>query len=210
MNTPRGRPFDEDRHQEQRGKLLKAAAELLKEKSYRSVTVREVAERAALNSAMVRYYFKNKEGLFVALFEEISQRQFGHIQNVLESEDPIRAFISAMLQMATRNREMVRFIHDEVLAEDSKLKEAFFQGVPRRIAKFLPELIKTQINQGRMRSDLDPKWAAFSLVGMIMLPIVIAPIRQGVWDISDEQIDKPQWAEHIYQLFMTGCRQEKA
>jgi AcrR family transcriptional regulator len=47
-----------------REKLLDAAAELFSEKGFRDVSVREIAARAGVNSALVGYYFRGKQALF--------------------------------------------------------------------------------------------------------------------------------------------------
>ena len=51
--------------------LLKAAEESLEEKDFREITVRELAARANVNPAMIRYYFKTKEGLFSLLIDRV-------------------------------------------------------------------------------------------------------------------------------------------
>ncbi|WP_144394684.1 TetR/AcrR family transcriptional regulator [Pleionea sediminis] len=208
MNASRGRPIDSDKQQEQKLKLLQAARELLDDKTYKSITVRDIASQAGVNSAMVRYYFSNKEGLFVALFQQLSKNQFEKIKTLLELEDPLKQFIPMMIQMACQNRGLIRFVHDEVLTEESSLKKTFIEGLPRNIATFLPQLIQRDIQKGRFREDLNPKSAAFSLMSLIMLPIVIDPVREDVWQIPMSDIESPQWANHIYQLFINGCSKE--
>lgn len=54
--------------------VLAVAAELLAERGPREVTVRDVAERAGVNHALVHRYFGTKEDLFRAVFAELSQR----------------------------------------------------------------------------------------------------------------------------------------
>ncbi len=210
MNSSRGRPSDPEKQQQQKQKLLQAARDLIGQKPYKSVSIRELAELAGVNSAMIRYYFENKAGLFTALFEEMAHLHFSHIQALMQADDPVRLFIQRMLQMVCDNREMVRFIHDEVLSEESELKDAFFNNFPKRVAHFLPLLLEKMKQQGQLRENLNTKHAAFSLMGLIMIPIVAAPVREEVWHISIDEIRSPEWVEHIYQLFMAGCRKENS
>ena len=53
-----------------RGKILAAARELFAEKGYRDTTVREIARRAGANGAAVNYYFRSKDALYEAVFDE--------------------------------------------------------------------------------------------------------------------------------------------
>lgn len=49
--------------------LIKTATKLFSEKEYDNVSIREIASKAKLNSSMISYYFKNKEGLYKAIIE---------------------------------------------------------------------------------------------------------------------------------------------
>ncbi len=60
--------------QDVRQRLLEAAIHLFAEKGYSGVGIRDIAQRAQANSAMVQYHFGGKEGLYLAtmhfLFEQ--------------------------------------------------------------------------------------------------------------------------------------------
>ena len=72
------------------------------------------------------------------------------------------------------------------------------------MAQFLPELMKTLQKQGKLREDIDPKWAAFSLMTMILMPFIGARVRDRAWNISHDDVSSPKWVNHIYNLFMSG------
>jgi AcrR family transcriptional regulator len=207
LNKLRGRPVDLQAQEAQKLKLINAASSLLNSKTYKTITIREIAQLAGTKSAMISYYFGHKQGLFQAMMAHIHESQpdvFSHIQ---QAEKPLQAFINHVLNMASDNPGLVRFIHDEILNEQSPLSENFINSMPKAISIFLPELIRREIEKGNFRGDLDPKYAAFSLMGMIMSPFVIAPIREQVWQISLHEITQPLWADHIYNLFISGCSQ---
>tara|TARA_R110002095_G_scaffold209210_2_gene195557 strand:- start:80 stop:550 length:471 start_codon:yes stop_codon:yes gene_type:complete len=155
---------------------------------------------------MIKYYFGDKQRLFLALLERMSDRQLTSFQAVLNAPDPIRAFIEATLDFFSRNPPMVRLVVDEVLSGDSPLRQAFIQMAPTRIATLLPRLISAQQQAGTIRHDLDPKWAAFSLISLIMAPFILGPARELAWDISSDEIASSYWADHIYRLFSEGVR----
>jgi len=202
----RGRPVDKRKQDLQKSRLIQSAGDLLKNKSYRSITIREVADNANINSAMVRYYFKNKEGLFIALLEEMSKQQGSILEKLAHSDNPIEEFIRVMILNISENSGLARTIHDEMMNKDSALKDAFIAQFPRPMSSFLPKLIEDQIKSGNFRSDLDPKHTAFQLMSLIILPFLGAPVREAAWEINDTELTDPKWAKSIYQLFITGCK----
>ena len=75
-DTIKGRPVNPEKQAMQKAKLLASAEQLLAEKPYVNITIRELAQHSGINSAMISYYFTNKEGLFIALLDEMSTKHF--------------------------------------------------------------------------------------------------------------------------------------
>lgn len=198
----RGRPTDPAKQQRQKEKLLDAAQALLAIKPYKEVTIRDLADHAGLNSAMVRYYFDNKEGLFLALLDQMSKQHFVDMKQISSQQEPIKKFIQFMLKMLTQNNNLARLIHDEFANDNSKLGEAFIEMFPKRMAKILPQLIKANTS---ITDDKKAKYAAFSLISMIILPFVGRSVRERAWEIDDAELASSDWAEHIYSMFIDGC-----
>jgi len=202
----KGRPIDLDKQAVQKAKLLTSAEELLAEKPYSNITIRELGLRSGVNSAMVSYYFTNKEGLFIALLDEMSKKHFIVMQSIANSADPIKAFIETILAMLNKHNGLARLIHNEFSAGNSNLSNAFIDRFPRKMAIFIPQLI---IKNTSIKDERKAKYVAFSLVTMIITPFINKSIRQQAWHISDEELQSPLWVEHIYQQFMFGCHNFK-
>lgn len=198
----KGRPIDPNKQAIQKAKLLSSAEALLAEKPYANISIRELASHSGVNSAMVSYYFTNKEGLFIALLDDMSKKHFIVMQTIANSAEPIKTFIETILAMLNKHKGLARLIHNEFLTGNSTLSDAFIDRFPRKMASFIPQLLKKHTS---IQDDLTAKYVAFSLVTMIITPFINKSIRQQAWNISDEELQSPLWAEHIYQQFMFGC-----
>ncbi len=201
-NLSRGRPINPEKQVEQKNKLLDAAFELLSEKSYADITLRELATLSGVNSAMVSYYFSNKEGLFIALIDRMSKKHFLSMKEISHTKNPIKTFIVSILKILSSNGSFARLIHAEFSAKDSELSDIFIERFPKKMAVFLPQLIKKETG---ILDDKKAKYVAFSLINMIITPFINKSIRKDAWQITDEEIQDDFWAEHIYQQFMFGC-----
>ncbi len=76
--------------------ILDAAAELMLEEGYGSVTSRRVAGRAGLNAGLVYYYFGTMDDLLVALFRRGAERMLERQAEALSSEQPLWALWEIM------------------------------------------------------------------------------------------------------------------
>ena len=79
-----GRPAAADAGAAREGLLL-AARELMTEKGLPAVTVREIAERAGVQPALVNYHFGGKEALYTAVVESLLERE-AELVKVIEGE----------------------------------------------------------------------------------------------------------------------------
>lgn len=69
MARPAGRSSEDTRRS-----LLDAGAKLFARNGYAGTSIREIAEEANLQSAMIAYYFKNKRGLYRAVIDQMYAR----------------------------------------------------------------------------------------------------------------------------------------
>lgn len=65
----RGRPGRRAGGPDTRGQILKAAREVFADRGYEAATMREIAETAGVNPALLQHYFGGKEQLFTAAVE---------------------------------------------------------------------------------------------------------------------------------------------
>ena len=190
-------------------RLIDAAFELFLEEDYNTVTTRKLALKANTSASMISYYFGSKQALFIAMLEREEAKRLQSLRGVLDAEDPLKAFIYEAINRFAEDVAISRFITDDVLHIDGPLRDKFIDIAPKKIALFLPELIKTLQKKNMIRQDLDPKKGAFSLMNLIVMPFVGAFVREHAWEISHDEVSGEDWAEHIYQLFLTGCQNTK-
>lgn len=67
--------------------LLRAALALFAERSYASVTIRDIATAAGVNTALIYYYFESKQGLLLAALEYASEAAFAHFRALRQRHD---------------------------------------------------------------------------------------------------------------------------
>jgi AcrR family transcriptional regulator len=71
--------------------LLDATSALMLEEGYAAVTTRRLAARSGINNALVHYYFKTMDDLFIELFRRGAQQSFERQSEVLASAQPLWA-----------------------------------------------------------------------------------------------------------------------
>ncbi len=191
-----------------RAALLAAARKLFTRRNFSDVGVRELAAAANATPAMVHYYFGDKEGLYVALLEDIIHgllAQLRDLGSAPDSSDPVRGFVRLYIGTLARDPWIPRLMIREVLAEGAPYRERFIAQFASQAATFLPALLRKQKTDGRLRGDLDPVLAALSLVGMAAFPFIAFPVVSRVFDITLGDEFRDRFVAHTARLFLEGA-----
>ena len=100
-------------------RILDAAREVFIRKGYDSATMGDIALLAGMSRTSVNYYFRNKERLFEAIFEEIITRYSPQLVDIAGSDEPflnkidriITRYIDLLLQKPNLPVFLAREIH---------------------------------------------------------------------------------------------------
>lgn len=190
-----------------REKLIEAATPLFAYKGFAAVSIRELANEAGTNSALVSYHFGGKEGLYAAVLEE----QFSQLGSLIEmaKKNPLQPLekISLYPQIVTAiHRKMpflVRFIHSE-LTNPTNCFESIIKKNIARVYQFLHDTIAEGIKMGQFREDIHPGYAATALAGMINFYLIVRPIADGFLP-QDSNRDEKYIAQAI-DIYLYGMR----
>jgi len=105
-------------------RLLIAAKEIIAERGFRALTLKAVSDRAGENTAMVSYYFTNKDGLITAVLESVIHDEYldsrTRMASTPASERP-RQLVEEMLRMdsATADFQVFFELLPHVLRHDA-------------------------------------------------------------------------------------------
>jgi AcrR family transcriptional regulator len=170
--TASNRPYRAHRER-QRRRILAAAQELFDTRGIDRVTMSEIVSAAGIRASTLYEYFSNKDEIIWALVEEFMVEASENIRATTEAvAGPALAKITALLQALGnelvdhpgRVRFMAQF--DAMYARDWSVERLLAledQIIPGRF-EVLAALIREGIDDGSLRSDLDPDLTMHSIV----------------------------------------------
>ncbi|GAB7219152.1 TetR/AcrR family transcriptional regulator [Vibrio comitans] len=170
-----GRPAEKT---EARECLIRSAKLLFSNMPYEKVSTRLIAERAGVNSAMIRYYFGNKEGLFEAMITSVmtpileSMREHKHSPSSQSLESIMRAHYLVMSKDPEFPRMLARIMMQPPSEVQRQVTEKLFDQL---VGSLGDDLLFTQDKQNVFRSDLDVKKCKLTFISMLMFPFISPP-----------------------------------
>jgi TetR/AcrR family transcriptional regulator len=204
MPRPRrgpGRPAHREGMVDRREALLDAAGRLFAQRGPEAHSLREVAAAAGVTPAMVHYYFGDKRGLTDAMLERALAR-------VLERVARVRRFdeLPATIAQTFGSEPWIPpLLVREVLAEGGGFRQRFIENYASKVAKLVPRMLRDEIAAGRLRSDLDPKLAFVSLLGMLAFAFIARPVIEPTLGLRYDTASLARFAEHTRRLFLEGA-----
>ena len=151
-----------------RDQLIEAVSQIMREGDTIDLSLSELSLRAGLNSALVKYYFGNKNGLMLALLD----RDMGNIVLSLGAllakdippEDKLRIHIGAVIDtyyaFPYLNRLLMRMVRDSAPVEAARIADLYLKP----ISKVYDALIAEGVKAGKFRK-LDPQFFYFTVTG---------------------------------------------
>lgn len=191
-----------------RGLLLDATAALLSERSNLDVSLSDIAKRSGLNSALIKYYFGNKDGLFLALLERVADKAMGELQSLVDmpisADQKLRIHISGIINTYFRSPYVNHLIKHMIVASTPEAADRVAEIFVKPMIDVYHKIIAQGITEQRFR-PIEPGMLYYSLVGAcehIFYASYSLPRTFGVGELSEEL--KQRYLEHVVDISMNG------
>lgn len=200
----RGRPPGQDSAL-MRERILDAAEERFAQQGFTATPVREIAEMAGVNPAMIHYYFGSKRALLEQVMERIMEplaeaiagmRQAGHA--------PPREIVRLLLRTLGEHPSLPILIVREVMLPGGQMLEHFLQHAAPRIGGAVPGLLAKEQELGRLSPRIDPNVSALVLLALCLFPFIVRRVAEPGLDISYDEEGLLKLEQHIVLLLEEG------
>ena len=168
--------------------ILAAAAELFAAQGFPGTTIKEIAAKAKVNSALLYYYFEDKEGLYrevlAQLIGRMAQQIGASLTNAPSPEEGVRLFVQAQAERFFANKIFARLVLRELFDHGAVHLETPLHTVVVKAFRPLAELIVAGQKSGVFRRDLDPRFAVLSTVSQVAYFTLAQPLVAALMELE--------------------------
>jgi len=187
------------------GRIIEAAIPLFAMRGFTGVSVKELAEAAGVNIALISYYFGGKENLYAFILEKQMGILREEIEVIRQQEntplEKIERFIQAVVTIHKKNPHLDRLFYNEI-TNPTKYFVAIVKVEATRLQDFLTECIKAAVAEGQFRSDLDINCAVISLLNIIKFNFINRNLSEG---LLPEQEDLAEYyVSQALEIYLKG------
>jgi AcrR family transcriptional regulator len=204
---PRGRrPAVEDL--DVREHMLDIATRLFAERGIAATTVAQIAGEAGVTSAMVHYYFTNREQLLDAVVDERLARAVAFVWSPTaqgSERDPfalVCELVGRLFEVTERMPWLPPLWMREIVNEGGLLRERMIKRMPiEHIKRFAARIGQAQ-RAGTVNPALEPMFLFNSIIALVMLPLATSKIWHSARGLP--KLDRDVLHRHVSALLTAG------
>jgi len=186
--------------------LLDAAVQLFAQKGYDGATLKEIADRARANVALISYHFGGKEGLYREILESLVQDRLSATERMLRpvsSEEEfkihLKLFIEELIQAHFKSPYLMKIVHRDFDGDNQMVFE-IFKGSFHKIFLNIKSFLQHAIDKKILRQNIDSECAATILIGGLVHSLRTDFLRKKLFG---KTLTGKKYADHfIEQLLM--------
>lgn len=176
-------------------RILDAARVVFVRRGTSGARMQEIAAEAGVNQALLHYYYRSKERLSAAVFEQFASRMFPAVLRILGSEmsldEKIEALIGTYLDNLSRNPFLPGYLLSELHHQPERVAQflaAVSGGAPGAALASAFTVLGRQINErvetGTMR-PISPQQFTVNLISLCIFPFAARPMLSILLGMDD-------------------------
>ena len=172
--------------------ILWAAEHEFLSKGYARTTTADIAKLAGVNHALLHYYYRSKENLFIKVFEKNIQTIIplfcSLTDNSLPLKERIQNFIEVHFDYIIQNPQIPYFIINEILSNTNcvQIFQRQFQSIINEINAKLEEELRQEYEAGHI-NNITAGNLIYEIISLNICAFVAMPVATQLLSISQEE-----------------------
>jgi len=165
--------------------ILEAAREVFIKKGFEGARMQEIADTAGINKALLHYYFRSKDKLFDAVFQEVASNLFPAMRQIIEAEigliEKITFFIHVYLKTLSENPFIPAFVIYTLNTSPERFTKVLLKS------GINPTSLQQQINKEVELNQIRPikvEHLMINIISMCVFPYVAKPIIESLFKMD--------------------------
>lgn len=162
-------------------RIKEVARKMFMQKGYAATRVKDIADEAGMNIALLNYYFRSKEKLFDIIMAENVQMIAGSIKQIMMDpatslQAKIEKIVTFYIDLFTGQPELPLFVFREVTANPEKLVDII--GRNQVMHSYFFQQLRTELATNN--APMHPMQILMSLMSLVVMPFIARPLVQVI------------------------------
>ncbi len=192
--------------------ILEAARRVFHRQGMAGARMQEIAAEAGLNQALLHYYFRSKDKLFSAVFQQDVRRLLQLQARIFEEQDDVFELIARFVAVQIEFLQKHPYLPGFVLGEWGRCPEHHAEEeleLRKELNQQFRQLLKKARQEGRIR-PIDPVQLMVNMLSLCMHPFIAKPLimsTQGMDEAAFERFIERRKSE-VSAFILSSLRPE--
>lgn len=175
--------------------ILDAAERLFARQGYAATTIKQIGADAGVNSALLYYYFADKEALYHEvlgrLISGLAAEGMRRLRGVADPSSAIRALVEGQVEILLARPQLPQLMVRELVDHQAVHAQGLITEHMAGLFGAVCEVIRAGQRAGAFRRELEPRYAAVSTISQVVYFFIARPavgllMGQGPGVLSDQ------------------------
>jgi TetR/AcrR family transcriptional regulator len=180
--------------------IINAACLHFAQQGIKGTTNRQIAEEAKVTAAMVHYYFRNKEALYLGVLESAFNPLLSALAGVTSLKDWVTNFHAHLAERPWLPHLMIR----EVLPPNGQLRPIFLKHFAPQLFGSVKAMVAKEAASSNVAQDFDLERHIVLLMGMLVYPFMSIGITQYLTGRKYDEAMLIGFRDDALKLFCNG------
>lgn len=196
-------------YSEKQIQILTTAERLFSSKGYDGTSVRDIADEAGVNIAMISYYFGSKEKLMEALFERRSSDINLQVESLLQNDEltplqKMESLVDAYIEKVMQKQPFFKIMMCEQVINKNPIIINLIHDLKKRNTDSIIRIIVDGQQKEAFKKDIDVLLLMNSLIGSITQMMLTKDYYKEYYNLQNVPDD--QFSEQIKQKMSTHIK----
>ncbi|TMI93371.1 MAG: TetR/AcrR family transcriptional regulator [Bacteroidetes bacterium] len=199
-------------YSEKQIQIMEAAEELFANKGFDGTSVRDIAEEAGVNLAMISYYFGSKEKLMESLFQYRGHYITLQLENMLQNKEmsslqKVYGVIDSYMERIMKLQCFHKIMSREQMADVKGATTKLIHELKKKNQELVQQLISEGQKKGEFKKNIDVPLLMATLIGTTGHLVTTQHYYKKLNNLealSDEEFEKhikKKLSNHLKSLF---------
>jgi AcrR family transcriptional regulator len=180
--------------------IIEAAQKLFAENGFDGTSVRDIAQEASVNVAMISYYFGSKEKLMEAVFEQKTVDTRIKVETLLQNQslsylERVNILIEDYVERFIAHQVFHRIMIREQLMEKETVISDFIMALKKRNLASIKKLIHEGQKSGSFKKNIDIVLMMSTMVGTVSHMVTSQRFYREMNNMTD--MPEPEFQKHL-------------
>lgn len=176
-------------------RILHAALKEFSKEGLGGARVERIAKNAAINKAMIFYYFSSKQNLYQEVLNHVMMKIFGQVSELVSQESSAEVFLEKMTEVyisfLAKHQDFIRMIALDIIQNSGNVDRFFKEFFEDHFQKG-PGLLLKKVKEWYERNEItesDPLQFIINLLSLNIFVFIGKPIFEAIFNVKIDEID---------------------